>query len=74
MKIKEIREKETDAILAELRDKEKHLFDLRTQTVTEKVEDTSQFSKTRHEIAQMKTVLRERQLAQSKAQGQAQAK
>lgn len=69
MKIKEIREKESDAIVAELKDKQKHLFDLRTQAVTEKLEDPSQLLKARRDIARMKTVLRERQKAeQSKAQ------
>lgn len=63
-KIKEIREKATDAISAELAEAQKHLFDLRTQAVTEKLEDPSQILKTRREIARMKTVLRERQLAE----------
>ncbi len=63
MKIKEIREKETDAIQHELKDMQKHLFDLRTQAVTEKLEDPTQIGKTRRTIARIKTVLRERALA-----------
>ncbi|MGE5612315.1 MAG: 50S ribosomal protein L29 [Bacillota bacterium] len=63
MKIKEIRDKESDAIQAELKDKTKHLFALRTQSVTEKLEDPTQLGKARKDIARMKTVLRERQLA-----------
>ncbi len=66
MKIKEIREKTNDAILADLQEAEKHLFDLRTQAVTEKLEDPSQLGKTRRAIAQMKTVLRQRELEQAK--------
>jgi large subunit ribosomal protein L29 len=62
MKIKEIREKETDALQAELKDKQKHMFDLRTQAVTEKLEDPSQLLKTRRDIARIRTVLRQRQL------------
>jgi large subunit ribosomal protein L29 len=66
MNAKEIREKETGHLRHELVEKQKHLFDLRTQAVTEKLEDPSQIRKTRKEIAQMKTVLRERELAGQK--------
>ncbi len=66
MKIKEIRERETDAVEAELKDKQKHLFDLRSQAVTEKLEDPSQIKKTRKEIARIKTVIRERQVKAQK--------
>jgi large subunit ribosomal protein L29 len=62
MKIKEIREKETDHLRHELEEKQKHLFDLRTQAVTEKLEDPSQLNKARKDIARMKTVLRQREL------------
>jgi large subunit ribosomal protein L29 len=66
MTIKEIRERQTDALTHELADRQKHLFDLRSQAVTEKLEDPSQLFKTRREIAQIKTVLRQRQLEQEK--------
>ena len=62
MTIKEIREKETEHLKHELEEKRKHLFDLRSQAVTEKLEDPSQLRKTRKEIAQMKTVLRQREI------------
>jgi large subunit ribosomal protein L29 len=62
MSTKEIREKETEAIRHELADKQKHLFDLRSQAVTEKLEDPSQLRKTKTEIARMKTIIREREL------------
>ncbi|MBS0186778.1 MAG: 50S ribosomal protein L29 [Planctomycetes bacterium] len=45
---------------------QKKLFDLRSQTVTEKVKDTSQFKKTRRTIARLNTELRARQLASKK--------
>ena len=61
---KEIREKTTEAIRHELVDRQKHLFDLRSQAVTEKLEDPSQLLKTRREIARMKTILRERELSE----------
>ena len=63
MSLKEQREKESNTLELELRDKQKHLFDLRSQAVTEKLENPSQLRKTRREIAQLKTILRERQLA-----------
>ena len=62
MTIKEIRDKQTDHLQHELVEKRKHLFDLRTQAVTEKLEDPSQLRKTRKEIARMKTVLRQREM------------
>ena len=62
MKMKEIREKETEHLRHELSEKQKHLFDLRSQAVTEKLEDPSQWTKTRRDIARMKTALRQREL------------
>ena len=44
----------------------KHLFNLRSQAVTEKLEDPSQIGKTRREIAQIKTTLREREIESQK--------
>lgn len=73
MKIKEIREKATDALLHELADRQKHLFDLRSQAVTEKLEDPSQLGKTRREIARIKTVLRQRELDSKQTATPAQA-
>jgi large subunit ribosomal protein L29 len=68
MKIKEIREKETSHLEHELVEKQKHLFALRSQAVTEKLENPSLLGKTRKDIARMKTVLRQRQIeAQKKA-------
>jgi large subunit ribosomal protein L29 len=60
MKIKEIREKDTSHIEHELVDARKHLFTLRTQAVTEKLEDPTQIGKTRRTIARLKTILRQR--------------
>jgi large subunit ribosomal protein L29 len=66
MSIKEIREKETEHLKHELVEKRKHLFDLRSQAVTEKLEDPSQLKKTRKEIARMMTILRQREVEQSR--------
>ena len=73
MTTKEIREKETNHLATELVEKQKHLFDLRSQAVTEKLEDPSQLRKTRIEIARIRTVIRQRELDQQKQQ-QAKAK
>ena len=68
MTVKEIREKETGHLTEELAERRKHLFDLRSQAVTEKLEDPSQLRKTRKEIAQMQTILRQRELEASPKQ------
>ena len=65
MTLKEIREKETDHLTHELVERRKHLFDLRSQAVTEKLEDPSQLRKTRKDIARIKTVIRQRELEQA---------
>jgi large subunit ribosomal protein L29 len=67
MKIKEIREKGDDALTAELAEQQKHLFDLRSQSVTEKLEDPTQFRKTRKAIARIKTIQTQRQNEKNKA-------
>jgi len=67
MKFKEIKEKDDEALQHELTDKQKHMFALRTQAVTEKLEDPAQLGKTRREIAQIKTAIRQRELETAKA-------
>jgi large subunit ribosomal protein L29 len=67
MTTKEIREKETKQLDHELVEKQKHLFDLRSQAVTEKLEDPSQLRKTKKDIARIKTVIRQRALESAKA-------
>ena len=62
--LKELRDKENGHLEHELTDKLKHMFDLRSQAVTEKLEDPSQLRKTKKEIAQIKTILRQRQIEQ----------
>lgn len=66
MAAKELKEKETPALKEDLNNLRKKLFELRTQAVTEKVEDTSQFLKSRKEIARINTLLRQRELEASK--------
>ena len=60
MKIDEIRHLKTPELHAELDRLRRHLFDLRSQAVTEKLGDPTQLGKTKREIARVFTVLRER--------------
>lgn len=66
MKTKEIREKETTNLQQELLEKRKHLFALRSQAVTEKLEDPTSLGKTRKDIARILTVLSQRRLESQK--------
>jgi large subunit ribosomal protein L29 len=67
MKMKDIREKEAEQLRHELAEQQKQLFTLRTQSVTEKLEDPSQIRKARKSIAQIKTVLRQQELEAAKS-------
>ena len=73
MKMSEIVDKETEHLRHELAEKQKHLFHLHSQAVTEKLEDPSQLGKTRRDIARLKTVLRQRE-THEKNNGAAKAK
>lgn len=66
MKMKEIRDKENEHLAHELAEKQRHLFHLRSQAVTEKLEDPTQLGKTRKDIARIKTVIRQRQVEQQR--------
>jgi len=61
MKIQEIRQLADEELKAELERLKRHLFDLRSLAVTEKLEDPSMLGKTKRDIARVLTVLRERQ-------------
>lgn len=66
MSLKELREKDDAALKHDLKDKQKHLFALRTQAVTEKLEDPTQLRKAKREIAQIRTLLRQREIESEK--------
>lgn len=63
MKINEVRELTDEELSAELARLRRHLFDLRSQSVTEKLEDPSMLVGTKRDIARILTVMRERELA-----------
>ena len=60
MKISQIREFSDEELQVEMDRIRRHIFDLRAQSVTEKLEDTSQITKARRDIARILTVMRER--------------
>ena len=60
MKIADLRELKTDELHSELERLRRHLFDLRSQAVTEKLEDSSQLGKTKKDIARVMTELSQR--------------
>ncbi|MBN2020560.1 MAG: 50S ribosomal protein L29 [Sedimentisphaerales bacterium] len=62
MKASEYREMSTDELELKIQELEKHLFDLRSQAATEKLQDCKSVINTRREIARIKTVLRQRQI------------
>ncbi len=64
MKASEIREMNPDELVDELETLQRKLFDIRTQAVTEKLEDPSQLTKAKRDVARLKTIIRERELAQ----------
>jgi len=60
VKVSEVRELSTEELHSEMDRLRRHLFDLRSQAVTEKLEDPAQLRKTKRDIARIFTVLRER--------------
>jgi len=60
MTIEQIRAMKSEEMHQELEHLRRHLFDLRAQAVTEKLEDPTQLGKTRRDIARLLTVMSER--------------
>ena len=62
MKLQEMREKTIDELRSSIVDFKKQLFDLRVQKSTHKLENTALISTTRRLIAQVKTVIKEKEV------------
>ncbi len=62
MKAKNYREMSLDELQGKLEDLQKHLFDLRSQAVTEKLENSKAVGNARRDIARIKTIMREVEL------------
>jgi len=60
MKVSEIREMKHEELYSELDRLRRYVFDLRSQAVTEKLQDPSLLTRARRDIARIFTVLRER--------------
>jgi large subunit ribosomal protein L29 len=58
VKAKQLREMSRDELQTSLEDLEKRLFELRSQAVTEKLENSKAIINARRDIARLKTVLR----------------
>lgn len=64
MTAQEIRELDTEALLAKVEEYKKELFGLRFQQATRQLENTARIRQVRKTIARIKTVIRERELNQ----------
>ena len=62
MKASQVRELRDDELRDKLDDLEKQLFGLRSQAVTEKLENSHAIGNVRRDIARVKTIIREKQL------------
>lgn len=60
MKIKELRQLSDEELHLELDRVRRHLFDLRSQAVTEKLEDPTMLTKAKRDMARILTLQRER--------------
>ncbi len=60
MKTEQIRAMKTDELHNELERLRRHYFELRSQAVTEKLENPAQLRSTRRTVARLLTVLRQR--------------
>lgn len=68
MKAKDYHEMSTDELVDRLGDLQRNLFDLRTQAVTEKLENSKAIRNIRRDIARLKTIIYERTRASSTAE------
>lgn len=62
MKVNDIRKLTTDEINAKIKESKEELFNLRFQQATGNLEKPSRLRDLRHQVARLKTVLREREL------------
>jgi len=62
MKASLYREMSTDELESKVEELQRHMFDLRSQAATEKLQDCRAAINTRREIARIKTVLHQRRI------------
>ena len=66
MKIKEVRDMSAEQLNTKLLELKKDLFNLRLQHDTHQLDNPGKIADVKHDIARVKTVLRERELAATK--------
>lgn len=66
MKAQVYREMSTDELESKIQELQRHVFDLRSQATTEKLQDCRAATNARREVARIKTVLRQRQIEAKK--------
>ena len=66
MKANLYREMSTDELENKVQELHRHMFDLRSQAATEKLQDCRSVINTRREIARIKTVLHQREISARK--------
>ncbi len=59
MKAQHYREMSQDELHSTLQELQRHLFDLRSQAVTEKLENSKAIANVKRDIARIKTIMRE---------------
>ena len=59
MKAEHYREMSLDELVTKLEDLQRHLFDLRAQAVTEKLENSKAVINVRRDVARIKAIIRE---------------
>ena len=62
MKASEIRDIRSEELVSSLEDKQKQLFNMRSQAMTEKVENFKRVGNLKRDIARIKTIIREKEL------------
>ena len=63
MKAQHYREMSPDELEDKLQELRRHLFDLRSQAVTEKLENSKAVTNVKRDIARIKTIMRQRELS-----------
>jgi large subunit ribosomal protein L29 len=63
MRAEDIRKMSSEQILDSIEDQKEALFNLRFQDASGQLEDPNSLNRTRRDLARLKTILRERQLA-----------
>jgi len=63
MKVNEMRNLTTEEIITKIKESKEELFNLRFQQATGNLEKPSRIKDLRHQVARLKTVLREREMS-----------